>query len=85
MMRKGLELELLKGYGRKYIYCAIRRYTMNPECPYLRVSRTYDYSMDEVFEGWYCTLNNKICLLELDIVCETYNKFKEEYNDPKFS
>ena len=51
---------------------------MEPKCPHLKIKRTYYEPMDEVFEGYLCTLNNKACLMETDMECETYNEWLKE-------
>lgn len=51
---------------------------MEPKCPHLKVDAAYDGQFDEVYKGYLCTLNNKACLLETDMECETYNEWLKE-------
>jgi len=51
---------------------------MEPRCPHLRIIAHHCEELDEVFEGYLCTLNDKACLLETDMDCEIYNEWLEE-------
>ena len=53
-------------------------------CPHQRLEAAYDFEHDKVYDGpAMCKLNDKVCLLESGLECETYEEFLRELESEK--